>query len=492
MASSIHIEHVNEAFVRLNTEIGVLKEIAGRFAFRVDGFMFNPKYKAGIWDGYIRPINTKNGLCPKGLVPKVIQYVRDNSYTFTLDPQFQRFAEQSDFNYKDLDLPFEPHDFQLKAVNLFLEKKRQVILSATGSGKSLIIYMMIRALIEDMPEDQQILITVPTIGLVTQLFNDFKDYSVNNKWDVDDNVHMIMGGKDKLSKKKVYISTWQSLHTIKNADYFERFGAIIADECHTCAASSLSAIMEKSVNAFYRVGVSGTLSGALIAEMALIGHFGPITRVSSTSDLMDKNILAKLKIFLLTLKYPDHIAETTKYLDYMGEMDWLVKCQKRNDYIVKLSNELTGNTLVLVQYIEKHGKVLEAQLKEVCKNKKVYFVYGGTEAEDRESVRKIAEAHNNVVILASYQVFSTGINIKNLPNIVLGSSTKSTIRLLQSIGRGLRKHEDKEFCRLFDISDDLRGKRKKLNYTLSHCLERLKIYQNEGFEVTERQINLTM
>lgn len=359
-----------------------------------------------------------------------------------------------------------------------------------NSGKSLVTYLMVHAILAKILDGQKILITVPTISLVSQLFNDFKDYSVNNSWDVDEYVHTIIGGSKKHTSKPIIISTWQSLHTIKDKEYFEQFGAIIGDECHTTAASSLSAIMEKSINAFYRIGLSGTLNGTQIAEMALIGHFGPISRVSSTADLINRDILAKLKIFLLTLTYPEEICNSVKYLDYAGEMDWIVKCEQRNKYIVNLSNELKGNTLILVQYIEKHGKVLEQMLRSKCKDKQVFFVYGDTEAEDRESVRRITEKRNDVIILASYQVFSTGVNIKNLPNIILGSSTKSTIRLLQSIGRGLRKHDEKEYCKIFDITDDLRGKRKKLNYTLKHCMERLKIYQTEGFDITEKTITI--
>lgn len=486
--SNVHLESINESFVRLNTDLSILRELSTKFSFRVDGYQFMTRYKAGVWDGYIRPINTKNGYCPKGLVPKVIQYLRDNDYTYSLDEGFDRFKEKINFDYKTLLLPHEPHDYQLAALNLFNTKKRQVILSATGSGKSMTIYMMIHSIFDYMSEDKKILILVPTVGLVTQLLNDFKDYSVNNKWDADSNVHLIMSGKDKTSNKKIYISTWQSIYNIKDNEYFERFEAVIADECHTCAAASLSAIMERSINAFYRVGVSGTLDGSLISETALIGHFGPIKRVSSTSDLMERNILAKLKIFLLTLKYPDDIVKQTKYFDYAAEMDWIVRNEYRNRYISKLANSLNGNTLILIQYIEKQGRVLEQLLKEICPDKQVHFVYGGTDVDDREAVRKIAESHSNVIILASYPVFQAGVNIRNLPNLILASPTKSVIRLLQSIGRGLRKHEDKEYCRVFDIADDLRGSRKKLNYTLKHCLERLKIYQNEGFDVVEKTI----
>lgn len=487
----IKIEHVSESHVVLNCELGILKEIANRFTFRADNFMFHPRYKAGIWDGYIRPINQKNGLCPKGLVPKVIQYINDNGYKFILDESFDRFKEVIDYKGFDYNLPFEPHEHQWQAVELFAKKKRQVILSATGSGKSLIIYMITRLLENQIYDGQKILIIVPSISLVTQLFNDFIDYSINNKWGTNNKVHSIMAGVKKDSSKNIYLSTWQSLQNIKEKEYFDKFGAVIVDECHGSSASVLSSIMEKCTSAFYRIGVSGTLSGSKIDETALIGHFGPITRVSSTKDLMNKNVLSQLKIAIIRLKYPEHICENLKHVDYTGEIDWLVRNKQRNEFICNVANNINGNTLILVQYVEKHGKIILPMLENICANKKVFFVYGDTEAADREKVRKIAETHSNIIILASYQVFSTGVNIKNLPNIILASSTKSVIRLLQSIGRGLRKHEDKEVCTIIDITDDLRGKRKKANYTLKHCMERIEIYQKEEFKVTERVIDLT-
>jgi hypothetical protein len=225
----INIENISESFVRLNCEIGILKEIASRFTFRAEGFMFNPRYKAGIWDGYIRPINQKTGFCPKGLIPKVIQYIVDNGYKFTLDDSFKRFKET--IEVPDLNLPFVPHAHQADAVELFVKKKRQVILSATGSGKSLIIYMITRILMDKVYDDQKILIIVPSISLVTQLYGDFVDYSKISQWDTEYNVHSIMGGIKKDADKKIYISTWQSLQHIKDKEYFEKFGAVIVDEC---------------------------------------------------------------------------------------------------------------------------------------------------------------------------------------------------------------------------------------------------------------------
>lgn len=487
----IFIEHFNESFVRINTDLATLKTIAGRFSFRVQGFQFMAKYKAGVWDGFIRPINTMNGLCPKGLIPKVIDYCKENEYEVKLDKNaFSRFKEIIKFDHKEYNLPFEPYDYQIAAVERALSKKRQVILSATGSGKSVIQALLMFELLK--VTEKKILMIVPNISLVTQLFQDFKDYTIHMDFNVEDNVHMIMGGKEKNANKRVYLSTWQSLDAIKDKSYFEQFEAVIADECHQYKATALSKIMENCVNAFYRIGVSGTLEDTQTAETALIGHFGPIHRVSSSADLIEREILAKLEVNLLLLKYSERVANNTKHFDYIAEMDYLVTLKERNEFITKLSHKLKGNTLILVQYIDKHGKVLEKLCKEYSNDKQIYFVYGGTEADDRNNVRKIAETHDNVIIIASYQVFSTGVNIKNLPNIVFGSPTKSKIRLLQSIGRGLRKHDKKDKCRVYDIADDLRGKKKKPNYTLKHCLDRLQIYTNEGFIVNEKKINFNI
>ena len=207
-----------------------------------------------------------------------------------------------------------------------------------------------------------------------------------------------------------------NLHIKNDHNYIAN--GVVVENCHGSSASVLSSLIEKCTNAFYRIGVSGTLSGSKIDETALIGHFGPITRVSSTSDLIEKNILSNLKIAIIRLKYPENICENLKHADYTGEIDWLVKCQQRNEFICNIAKTLNGNTLILVQFVEKHGKQLDELLRTMCPNKKVFFVYGNTEADDRENVRKIAENHSDVIILASYQVFSTGVNIKNLPNII--------------------------------------------------------------------------
>lgn len=500
------IKSIDESFVYLDTEPSLLRELVNRFKFRVENFMYSPLYKAGKWDGYIKLINAKLKTSPKGLVPDIINYCKENNYNVSLDESFKKFSITYTFDYTKYNLPFEPYDYQIAAVQRAIDKKRQIILSPTGSGKSLILYLMMREFLKVIDE-QKILIIVPTIGLVTQIFNDFKDYAVQDtSFIVEDNCHMIYEGISKETEKRVIISTYQSIYKepSKREDeykiskrgnlYLEDFGAVICDECHTAKSDSIKSLLEKSINAFFKIGLTGTLDGALTNEMTLKGLFGSIHRVATTTDLIDRNILAKLKINFINIKYDEPTCILLRHADYRMELDWLVSNVKRNVFISKMATGLKGNVLILVQYIEKHGKLLFEMLKELAakENKKVYFVYGKTEAEEREAVRKLAEENSNIIILASYQVFSAGVNIKNLPNIIFGSPTKGKIRLLQSIGRGIRLHEDKEFCRIIDISDDLRyAKRKKENYVLEHAKSRLIIYQNEGFDVIEKNINLT-
>ncbi len=213
----------------------------------------------------------------------------------------------------------------------------------------------------------------------------------------------------------------------------------------------------------------------------LEGLFGVTHKVTTTRELMNTQQLAELKIKCIALDYSDAEKQTCKKFSYQEEIDWLVTHPKRNKFIRNLVLDRKGNTLVLFQYVEKHGKVLHELLSEKLEpGRELFFVHGGVEAKAREQVRAITEKASNAIILASYGTFSTGINIRNLHNIVFASPTKSRIRNLQSIGRGLRLGENKVACKLFDIGDNLAWKAHK-NYTLLHLVERVKIYNEEGF-----------
>ena len=240
----------------------------------------------------------------------------------------------------------------------------------------------------------------------------------------------------------------------------------------------------------YRVGTTGTLDGLQTHKLILEGIFGAVHKVTTTRNLIKNNQLADLDITVITLSYPDEVRKGAKGFTYQDEMDFITQYRGRNIFIRNLALSQTGNTLVLFQYVEKHGKALFADIKEKAHDKrKVFFVSGQTETDDREEVRRITELEKDAIIVASYGTFSTGINIRNLHNIIFASPSKSRIRNLQSIGRGLRTSESKDRCKLFDIGDDLSWKTKK-NFTLTHLAERIKIYNEEHFDYKLVKVNI--
>lgn len=482
----ILIRSEDETHAIVEADDGILREIRDKYAFRPENYMFDKRYKAGVWSGWIRIFNEQNKTLPKGLVPDLLDWAQSQNYSVQIDPEgFRHFAEKIEYDLESMNLPFAPHDYQVEAVSRSLSKKRQIILSPTASGKSFIIYMICQALFRS----NRILIVVPTVGLVTQLFSDFKNYSVKNGFLVEELVHTIYSGQEKFSAKPITISTWQSIFRMPKT-FFQSFDAVLVDEVHGASSDSLSGILAKCVSARIRVGLTGTLSESKVSEKVLIGHFGPVHRMISTSELMERGTVSNLQIKAIVLKHSGEIPG----LSYQDEMDYIVRSAKRNAFITTLVSRLKGNTLVLFQYVEKHGRILEQMFQE--KGLNVQFVYGGTEVTDRENVRKIAESKNGVIILASAQIFSTGVSINRLHNIVIASPTKSKIRILQSIGRTLRKHEEKEIATMYDIGDDLRGvtksgsTKRKPNHTLKHFGERIKIYKAEKFAVKIMELDL--
>jgi len=485
---TITIKHINESNVGLLCNPGVIRELSDAFSFRVPGYRFQPKFKAGIWDGYIRLINARTHMMPKGLVPHLVNKSTELGYKVKFEEGFvDRFKEDIELDLSKYNLKFPPRDFQEKALATFFRKKRSIVISPTGSGKSFIVYLAMRALLDHV-EEGQILIMVPRVGLVRQIFSDFEDYAVNDSWNASDDVVACESKQDRLSSKRVIISTWQGLqHMPKN--YFERFIGIIGDEVHEYEAKVGSTVLNNCSNAFYRLGLTGTLKDAKTHELALTGSFGPAVQVIETHELMERGTLADLDITALILKYQD-VGSINSKTKYQEEVDWVVRNEKRLTFTAKLAANCTGNTLVLFNFVEKHGKPLHEKIQEVAKGKEVYFVYGGTDSDQRERVRKLAESKNNVIIIASYGTFSTGINIVNIKNIILASPTKGKIRLLQSIGRGLRRSDAKQLCKLFDIVDDVRGKRKALNYCMKHFKERYDIYVRQKFKVKIKQLTI--
>ena len=486
--NDVIIRSDNHSFAYLDCDYGIIREMSDRYTFKPDGYMFTPAYKAGVWNGEIRLVDIRTGRFAKGLVPDIIDSLEASGYNVSLARgDFDSFRETHDMvDVDSLKLGFEPYDYQIAGVKRILTKKRQVILSPTGSGKSLLLYLTVRSLV-----GKKILIIVPNISLVSQLYSDFEDYAKNDdSWDVADNCQKIAEGASKEVSKNAVIATWQSIYTIKDKRWFEQYEAVFVDECHLAKAKSITGIMDKCINAGIRAGVSGTLDGSQVNELVLKGLFGPIHRVAKTSDLIDTGVLTDLRINVMILKHDPAAVKSLGKLQYTDELDYLVRHERRNKLICKLAKHAKGNTLILFQFVEKHGKVLEKMLKDAAPDRKVFFVYGGVPGEERENIRKIMESQPDAIICASYQTYSTGVNLKNLHNIIFASPSKGRVRIFQSIGRGLRKHESKDICTLYDIADDIRGTKKALNHTLKHMMVRLEAYYSEGFNVKCVDIDL--
>ncbi len=467
----------------LEAEDSIVQEISDLFTFDVPNAKFTPAYKRGMWDGKIRMLNRQTGEINAGLYQAIATFCKtrgvelvERDGPFGLPSATNTIGDMSEW-IDSLNLPFKPRDYQMEAFLHATQNKRCVLLSPTGSGKSLMIYMLMRWYLDN--HDRSILLIVPTTSLVEQMYADFEDYG----YDVENEVHRIYSGKDKVTKKRVVVTTWQSVYKLGPA-WFENFGCIFGDEVHGFKSKSLSSIMNKSYNAEYRIGTTGTLDGTTVHQLVLEGLFGPVNRVTTTAALQAKKELADLEIDVIQLGYSTKDKEPIAHATYQEEIDFLVSHDRRNNFIRNLALSLDGNTLVLFNLVEKHGKVLRELIEnKIDPNRSLFYVSGEIKTKDREQIRNIVEKQTSSIVLASLGTFSTGINIKNIHNIIFASPSKAQIRILQSIGRGLRVSDDGRTTHLYDIADDLRlRKSSKPNYTLTHCGERIRIYKNESFK----------
>lgn len=491
----ITISKLDEATIRIYGDDSVEQELRDFFTFEVPGARFTPMYRAKMWDGKIRMYDIHRKTLLKGLYEYVVKFCERNQYEYKLDGVVDSKTEEDPAKIAEFvkwlnpcsrGNPIEVRDYQLDAITHAIRNERSLLLSPTASGKSLIIYSTMRYHLE---HKRKCIIVVPTTSLVEQMYSDFADYSTGNKWKVDANCQKLYSGFSREFTSNVLITTWQSIYKQPKA-WFEQFDVCFGDEAHNFKAKSLTTIMEKMANTRYRIGTTGTIDNKNAHKLVLEGVFGPVYKVTTTKELMDNKQVAALKIKCLLLKYDQDTRKLLKGATYQNEMNYIVQHEKRNKFIRNLAVSCEGNTLLLFQYVEKHGKVLHDMIQsKVGQSRKVYFIYGGTDVEAREEARKITDENDDVIIIASYGVFSTGINIPSIENVIFASPSKSKIRNLQSIGRGLRLKNGKTHCSLFDIADDLSWKSKK-NHTLNHLTERLKIYSEEEFTFKILEIDL--
>ena len=483
MYNKLYISKVNEVYAHVKCENSDAMELNEYFTFYVPGYKFMPAFRNKVWDGKIRLFNSQNRQIYYGLLPHLEKFAKERDYKIEFDDSVETYDEFSIADAKEfidtLGIPFEVRDYQMEAFLHAIRSRRNLLVSPTASGKSLIIYLIARWL------NCKTLIIVPTISLVAQLYKDFEDYGFES----DKYIHQIMSGASKHSDCPIVISTWQSIYKMPK-EWFAEYDLVIGDEAHLFKAKSLISILTNLTDCKYRFGLTGTLDGTQTHRLVLEGLFGKVKQITTTKELIDSGRLAKFKIKALVLKHDEESCKLGKTFKYQDEINYIISKQSRNRFIRNLTMGLEGNTLLLYQFVDKHGKILYNMIKDAVEDSRpVFFIHGAVGVDDREEVRRITEGEKNAIIVASYGTFSTGINIRNLHNVIFASPSKSKIRTLQSIGRGLRLGNNKTEAILFDISDDLTYKSRK-NFTLDHFIERMKIYNEEKFEYKIYTINL--
>ena len=484
------ISKKNDVYLTVETDKGIARELSDFFTFEVPGAKFMPQYRNRMWDGKIRLFSMQTGEIYFGLLSYIEEFAKRNDIEIEYkegvkDEERLRDGELDTFigrvSPQSKGQNIQIRDYQMAALDYAIRNNRSLLLSPTASGKSLIIYIL--SVWYASKTESNILILVPTTSLVEQMHSDFLDYGFKESM-----MQKIYQGYSKNITKPITISTWQSVYKMQKK-WFDQFSCILGDEVHIFKSKSLTGIMNKMVNCKYRHGFTGTLDGTQTHRLVLEGLFGSVNKVTTTKELMDSDTLAKLSVECIVLRYPDADCKYMKDLSYQDEVDLIVRDERRNKFIVDLTKHLTGNTLVLFQFVEKHGDVLHTMINTSLTDRKVFYVYGGTDTQTREEIRSITEKEKDAVIVASYGTFSTGINIRNLHNIVFASPSKSRIRVLQSVGRALRLGDNKVSARLVDIADDFTYKGKQ-NFTLRHFMERINIYNEEEFDYDIKQISI--
>ena len=475
--TNVIIQKSNEVFLKIKAEPHIEYELRDHFTFEVEGAKFMPQYRKRNWNGEIHLFDLRSKKIYVGLLDKIVSFCERHGYTYKFEdndyygPPFEINSSISIEGVKDYIrsiTKIKPRDYQIEGVCDCLKHNRRLLVSPTASGKSLMIYSLVRYYVH---KGMKILLVVPTTSLVEQMYKDFIEYG----WDAKNHCHRIYSGREVTNANEVTITTWQSVFRMEKS-FFKDYDVIIGDEAHLFKSKSLVNIMTKLEHAKYRFGFTGTLDGTQTHKWVLEGLFGPSYKVTKTEKLMKEGHLSQLDIQCLVLKHPPKKFET-----YEDELQYLISHEQRNNFITNLALDLKGNTLILYSRVETHGAILYEKINNIKHtDRKVFFVHGGVDAEQRESIREITENEKNAIIVASYGTFSTGINIKRLHNVIFASPSKSRVRNLQSIGRVLRKGKDKVKAILYDIGDDCTYNSKK-NYTLNHLIERIKIYNEENF-----------
>jgi len=494
MDNKIILEKLNESYIRVIVDDeDILQDLWIRYSEYQSGYQFSPKYKNRRWDGKIRKFSRETGVTQIGFTKDIISYFESNKMEYemigfeeeqVLDEKL--FKERTDYFMRNSGISIR--DYQEEAIRVSLEKRIGILLSCTGSGKSLMLYNIIRHLRAD--DVKRIVLIVPNITLITQMRDDFKDYG----YDDMENEVTLLGGGYKPNDNPVLISTWESLQNL-DKDFFLDIEAVFVDEAHGSRAKKLEEILNYCSNAKYKIGTTGTLPNDAGDILKIRSVIGDVIFELKSKDLIDRGLLSDISIAGLILKYPNDFITLNKNRSYPEEVKLVEEHEGRNKVleIILTKTNSSHNSLILVNHI-KHIDTVKEYLENRFPERKVSIITGKVKSKERDEIRIGMEDEDGTIILATYATMSTGVNIPKLHNIVLYANSKSKIKVLQSIGRGLRRHVTKDKIVIFDVIDDLsylnsRG-RQVSNYLLKHWRERFGYYTEQHFPTMVVDIEL--
>lgn len=430
---------------------------------------------------------TPLGYCSVGLVPEIEDYLKSLNIPFEIvyNDEYAKLIKGICSNtgvtqLRELDCDFKLRPYQREAVTTSLNRGYGIIIVGTGGGKTFIMASLLHNINTQLGK---VLIIVPDIGLVDQTYADFISYgipeAVLTKWtgnhEIDLNKTVIIANAGILQSK------------ISDLSWFKQISILFIDECHKLKrGNKINKLLDK-IPTFNRFGFTGTLPENNIDKWNIIGQIGQVIYEKTTSDLRDeggKEYIANAQVLAIHLEYdfkPDYTA-VSAIEKYRLELDYIYKSPFRYKVIKSIVSKLNNNCLILVDHIA-HGDTM-FQCLSTIENKQLYFIQGSVEVEDRRKIQEMMELQDNVIVVAVSKIFSTGISIKNIHYIMFAAGGKSKIKTLQSIGRGLRVHENKDRLIIIDMVDEL-------IYGGKHYDKRKQFYGLEKIQIINKTIQET-
>lgn len=480
----------------------LLKWLSDKFALQMPDWKFSPAARYGNWKGWTHFI-TPDGLVPIPLLQRVVEAMDIAGYKWLADFRGSQFFDpmatmEAVKSFADTVLEgteYRLRDYQLFSLWKMLQRKRGIIEVSVGGGKSIISYVFVRAM---MHMGLRVLMIVPTITLVNQLRADFLDYG----WvDVDQHA-VFIGGKNLMARGPMgcplVVSTYQSCGKF-GIEWFRAFGSLVMDEAHGAKSESMRLIGESCTNAYYRIGMTGTMPESEFDVRRVECLLGDTIATVTSAELIELGVLSPVEIITVYAHHPTKL-RPFEVRDYHIETDYIETCAYRRDFLCRVINtkiSMTENVLILVKSIEQIEKLTD-EIKEKCPGRKVFRFYGKTKADEREGIRQGIEDMEGVIVVATFKTFSTGVNVPKLHHLFLASTSKAKIAVIQSAGRVLRRHKTKTLAMVWDFVDVFpwdvwalhaliseQDKEKQHSFSVLHHRKRKRYFQKAGFPIRE-------